>query len=100
MRTLCLIFFFSAGVGRTGSFIAIDSLIEQMETEKVVDVYGFVAQMRKQRNYMVQTEVSCESGNQLRDWARPQLHDRLGAHEAENKYVRPHPHLPNDPIIQ
>ena len=32
--------------------------MEQMETEKVVDVYGFVAQMRKQRNYMVQTEVS------------------------------------------
>jgi len=46
----------SAGVGRTGSFIAIDSLMEQMETEKVVDVYGFVAKMRKQRNYMVQTQ--------------------------------------------
>lgn len=53
--------FFSAGVGRTGSFIAIDSLMEQMDTEKVVDVYGFVAQMRKQRNYMVQTEVSYNS---------------------------------------
>lgn len=52
---------FSAGVGRTGSFIAIDSLMEQMDTEKVVDVYGFVAQMRKQRNYMVQTEVSYNS---------------------------------------
>ena len=51
----------SAGVGRTGSFIAIDSLMEQMDTEKVVDVYGFVAQMRKQRNYMVQTEVSYNS---------------------------------------
>lgn len=46
----------SAGVGRTGSFIAIDSLMEQMETEKAVDVYGFVARMRKQRNYMVQTQ--------------------------------------------
>ncbi|CAH3194787.1 unnamed protein product, partial [Porites evermanni] len=46
----------SAGVGRTGAFIAIDSLMEQMEAEKVVDVFGFTARMRKQRNYMVQTQ--------------------------------------------
>ncbi|XP_044169231.1 receptor-type tyrosine-protein phosphatase F-like isoform X1 [Acropora millepora] len=46
----------SAGVGRTGCFIAIDSLMEQMESEKVVDVYGFVTKMRKQRNFMVQTQ--------------------------------------------
>ncbi|CAH3197088.1 unnamed protein product, partial [Porites evermanni] len=47
----------SAGVGRTGAFIAIDSLMEQMEAEKVVDVFGFTARMRKQRNYMVQTQI-------------------------------------------
>lgn len=46
----------SAGVGRTGAFIAIDSLMEQMEAEKIVDVFGFTARMRKQRNYMVQTQ--------------------------------------------
>lgn len=56
-----MVIIFSAGVGRTGCFIAIDSLMEQMESEKVVDVYGFVAKMRKQRNYMVQTQVSSES---------------------------------------
>lgn len=52
---------YRAGVGRTGTFIAIDSLLEQGLTEGVVDVYGFVAQMRAQRNYMVQTEVGIGS---------------------------------------
>ena len=55
------IYIHSAGVGRTGTFIAIDSLVEQMETEQVVDVYGFVAQMRKQRNFMVKTKVRRKS---------------------------------------
>lgn len=31
--------------------------MEQMESEKAVDVYGFVTKMRKQRNFMVQTQV-------------------------------------------
>lgn len=31
--------------------------MEQMDSEKVVDVYGFVSKMRKQRNFMVQTQV-------------------------------------------
>ena len=35
--------------------------MEQMENEKVVDVFGFVAKMRKQRNFMVQTQVSSET---------------------------------------
>ena len=55
--TVYVFIIFSAGVGRTGAFIAIDSLMEQMEAEKVVDVFGFTARMRKQRNYMVQTQV-------------------------------------------
>ena len=47
---------FSAGVGRTGAFIVIDSMLERMKHEKTVDVYGHVTCLRAQRNYMVQTE--------------------------------------------
>ncbi|XP_055011887.1 receptor-type tyrosine-protein phosphatase eta [Boleophthalmus pectinirostris] len=46
----------SAGVGRTGTFIAIDRLIFQIERENVVDVYGIVHDMRMHRSLMVQTE--------------------------------------------
>lgn len=50
--------FFSAGVGRTGTFIAIDRLIYQIEDENTVDVYGIVYDLRMHRPLMVQTEVS------------------------------------------
>ncbi|XP_032918884.1 receptor-type tyrosine-protein phosphatase eta isoform X7 [Catharus ustulatus] len=46
----------SAGVGRTGTFIAIDRLIQQMEMENSVDVYGVVYDLRMHRPLMVQTE--------------------------------------------
>ncbi|CAG9761335.1 unnamed protein product [Ceutorhynchus assimilis] len=46
----------SAGVGRTGCFIVIDSMLERMNHERTVDVYGHVTCLRAQRNYMVQTE--------------------------------------------
>ncbi|XP_070620658.1 receptor-type tyrosine-protein phosphatase eta [Erythrolamprus reginae] len=46
----------SAGVGRTGTFIAIDRLIQQMEIENTVDVYGTVYDLRMHRSLMVQTE--------------------------------------------
>ncbi|XP_077424965.1 receptor-type tyrosine-protein phosphatase eta-like [Vanacampus margaritifer] len=46
----------SAGVGRTGTFIAIDRLIFQIERENVVDVYGVVHDLRMHRPLMVQTE--------------------------------------------
>ncbi|XP_069596943.1 receptor-type tyrosine-protein phosphatase H isoform X2 [Ranitomeya imitator] len=47
----------SAGVGRTGTLIAIDYLIQQIEKEHRVGVYGFVEKMRMNRNLMVQTEA-------------------------------------------
>ncbi|XP_076799411.1 tyrosine-protein phosphatase Lar-like isoform X1 [Clavelina lepadiformis] len=46
----------SAGAGRTGTLIAIHSLIRQMQTQDSIDVYSTVMQMRTQRCEMVQTE--------------------------------------------
>ncbi|XP_019858334.1 PREDICTED: receptor-type tyrosine-protein phosphatase S-like [Amphimedon queenslandica] len=45
----------SAGVGRTGTFIAIDIALEQAKREGVVDIAGIVNRLRQQRMKMVQT---------------------------------------------
>jgi len=47
----------SAGVGRTGTFIALDVLSQQLQREDVVDIFAVVYQMRMCRVLMVQTEV-------------------------------------------
>ncbi|VDL61179.1 unnamed protein product [Hymenolepis diminuta] len=46
----------SAGVGRTGAYIVLDILLQQMHHENVVDVLSVVTQLRSQRNFIVQTE--------------------------------------------
>ncbi|XP_076880405.1 receptor-type tyrosine-protein phosphatase C isoform X35 [Brachyhypopomus gauderio] len=47
----------SAGVGRTGTYIGIDAMIESLESEGRVDIYGYVAKLRRQRCLMVQVEA-------------------------------------------
>lgn len=48
----------SAGVGRTGTFIVIDTMLQRlMHEEEMLDIYGDVSLLRTQRNYMIQTEV-------------------------------------------
>ncbi|XP_035379101.1 receptor-type tyrosine-protein phosphatase C isoform X6 [Electrophorus electricus] len=46
----------SAGVGRTGTYIGIDAMIESLEAEGRMDIYGYVAKLRRQRCLMVQVE--------------------------------------------
>lgn len=55
---VCVVCPRSAGVGRTGTFIVIDAMIEMMHAEQKVDVFGFVSKIRSQRSQLVQTDVS------------------------------------------
>uniref|UniRef100_A0AAZ3Q990 Receptor-type tyrosine-protein phosphatase epsilon n=1 Tax=Oncorhynchus tshawytscha TaxID=74940 RepID=A0AAZ3Q990_ONCTS len=47
----------SAGVGRTGTFIVIDGVIDMMHREQKIDVFGFVSKIRDQRSQLVQTDI-------------------------------------------
>uniref|UniRef100_A0A3B3WHZ6 Uncharacterized protein n=1 Tax=Poecilia mexicana TaxID=48701 RepID=A0A3B3WHZ6_9TELE len=44
----------SAGVGRTGVFVALDHLIQHIRDHDFVDIYGLVAELRSERMCMVQ----------------------------------------------
>ncbi|XP_044592412.1 tyrosine-protein phosphatase 10D isoform X1 [Cotesia glomerata] len=46
----------SAGVGRSGTFITLDRILQQIQVSDYVDIFGIVWIMRKERVWMVQTE--------------------------------------------
>ncbi|XP_074726670.1 receptor-type tyrosine-protein phosphatase beta isoform X2 [Strix uralensis] len=46
----------SAGVGRTGTFIALDRILQQLDSKDTVDIYSAVHDLRLHRVHMVQTE--------------------------------------------
>lgn len=48
----------SAGIGRTGTYIAIDVLFEAGKIENKINIAEFVMKMRRNRMNMVQTYVS------------------------------------------
>ena len=49
----------SAGVGRSGTLIAIDNLMQELREDNQVSIYKNVCELRRSRNYLVQSVVSC-----------------------------------------
>jgi len=47
----------SAGVGRTGTLVALDSLLQQLNDEQSVSIFNTICDLRHQRNYLVQSLV-------------------------------------------
>ena len=48
----------SAGVGRTGTFILLDTVMQQMKNEGTLSIYNVLKNVRDQRMKMVQTKVT------------------------------------------
>ncbi|XP_044012009.1 tyrosine-protein phosphatase 69D isoform X2 [Aphidius gifuensis] len=45
----------SAGVGRTGTLVALDSLLQQLDEEGEISIFNTVCDLRHQRNFLVQS---------------------------------------------
>ena len=48
----------SASVGRTGTFILLDTVMQQMKNEGTLNIYNILQNVRDQRMKMVQTKVT------------------------------------------
>ena len=57
-NTIISLEIYSAGVGRTGTFITIDMVLQQIENEGIIDIPKIINGLRQQRMKMVQTPVS------------------------------------------
>lgn len=65
----------SAGVGRTGTFIALDRVLQQLDSKGSIDLYGCVFDLRLHRQHMVQTECQYSFLHQcMRDVLRARKH--------------------------
>jgi len=47
--------FFSAGIGRTGCFIALSNGIKQLDNERIIDIVRILCELRRDRGGMIQT---------------------------------------------
>uniref|UniRef100_A0A3B4WEX0 Receptor-type tyrosine-protein phosphatase C n=1 Tax=Seriola lalandi dorsalis TaxID=1841481 RepID=A0A3B4WEX0_SERLL len=88
----------SAGVGRTGTYIGIDAMMEGLEAEGRVDIYGYVVRLRRQRCLMVQVEAqyilihqALVEHNQFGETeiALSELHSTLSTLKQENQGSEP-----------
>lgn len=59
----------SAGVGRSGTFIALDRILQYIRTHDTVDIFSIVCEMRKERCHMVQNEQQYICIHQCLLWA-------------------------------
>ena len=55
----------SAGAGRTGTFVAIDTAIDRLAEEDDINIFECVELMRARRTQMVQNVVSYDFTNDL-----------------------------------
>ncbi|KAH7939926.1 hypothetical protein HPB52_019495 [Rhipicephalus sanguineus] len=84
----------SAGVGRSGTFIALDRILQGLRKYDSVDIFGIVYEMRRERVWMVQNEqqyicihqcLMCvlEGKEDVLDSPRPEAHDNQGFEDDE-----------------
>ncbi|XP_044765827.1 tyrosine-protein phosphatase 69D [Coccinella septempunctata] len=51
----CILVHCSAGVGRTGTLVALDCLLQQLKEEGQVSIFNTICDLRHQRNFLVQS---------------------------------------------